>query len=118
MSNNPSITRRHARTIAARDGWRCHYCGIPLDPDIRTTHSFKRIGGRSIATMPTWPVVDHKVPRCDGGTDLIDNLLLACSNCNNMKGRKSYERYMAEIDDWMRRNNWAEFLAQYFADEG
>lgn len=36
--------------------------------------------------------VDHLVPRCKGGTDTWDNLLIACSRCNTVKGHKTPEQ--------------------------
>ena len=36
--------------------------------------------------------VDHLVPRCRGGMDTWDNLLIACSRCNTMKGHKTLEQ--------------------------
>lgn len=36
--------------------------------------------------------IDHLVPRCRGGKDLWENLLLACSRCNTLKGHKTLEQ--------------------------
>lgn len=58
--------------IFQRDGFRCHYCrrhkselpqGVHLD-------------------------LDHKKPYVDGGDDSFDNLVTACSDCNNGKANK------------------------------
>lgn len=52
--------------VLRRDGFRCRYCGArPID-GVRLT-------------------VDHIKPRSKGGTDDIENLLTACSSCNEAK---------------------------------
>lgn len=66
-------TRRHVLGREAR--WRCFYCGrvtrcSTCDPSV--PFKFK-------ATL------DHVIPRCRGGRDSLDNLVLACEPCNNAK---------------------------------
>lgn len=51
----------------------CHYCG-------RTIY-------RETAT---W---DHKIPKCLGGRNTADNLVLACKPCNNEKGMRDYAEF-------------------------
>lgn len=67
-------------SIAARDGWLCHYCGRDvsgdLPPSLRAT-------------------IDHKVPRSKGGSDAPDNLVIACAHCNAMKRERSYADFAA-----------------------
>lgn len=41
-----------------------------------------------------WPQVDHVVPRCKGGADPIDNLVLACGSCNARKGSRDYAEFL------------------------
>ena len=36
--------------------------------------------------------IDHLIPRCKGGSDLWENLLLACSKCNTVKGHRTPEQ--------------------------
>lgn len=55
--------------IYRRDSNQCQYCG--------STRNL---------------TVDHLVPRCKGGPDTWDNLLIACSRCNTVKGHKSLEQ--------------------------
>lgn len=47
----------------------CYYCG-------------KKI---SSVTSRDW-TIEHKLPRCRGGTNLISNLAGACNKCNHLKG--------------------------------
>ena len=53
--------------VLKRDGFKCRYCGRPADDGV-VLH------------------VDHKVPRCEGGSDRIENLVAACADCNLGKG--------------------------------
>lgn len=52
--------------VYARDGSRCRYCGSGQDP-----------------------TVDHVVPRCQGGGDGADNLVVACRPCNLRKSGRT-----------------------------
>jgi 5-methylcytosine-specific restriction endonuclease McrA len=60
------LTRKN---ILRRDGYKCAYCGrsdIPL-------------------------TVDHVFPKARGGEDSWENLITACTICNNKKGDKTPE---------------------------
>ena len=82
------IKRRLVPKLVERDGFKCHYCGIPLEP------------GEWKAFNPRAASLDHIVPKAEGGTDVEENLVLACSRCNNHKRTQSYEefRYSMEIN--------------------
>lgn len=41
--------------------------------------------------------VDHFVPKADGGKDTWSNLVGACVECNNKKGRKAVDAFKQEI---------------------
>ncbi len=49
------------RTVFARDGHRCQYCGLPAES------------------------IDHVVPRSRGGLHVWDNVVAACRRCNTRK---------------------------------
>lgn len=61
-----TLTRKRRRLLKANP--RCAYCGCDLS--------------RHTATL------DHVVPRSKGGTDSIENLVLACQPCNVQKADK------------------------------
>lgn len=63
---NQQTKRRRVRQLIRRDGEECCYCGVSLTPGTRT--------------------IDHVIPRSLGGSNKIDNLVLACSPCNEEKG--------------------------------
>lgn len=68
-------TYRRSRLVA-RDGEFCQYCGA-LDADL---------------------TIDHLLPRSRGGTNQLENLVLACFSCNQRKGdRTPHEAGMSLI---------------------
>jgi 5-methylcytosine-specific restriction endonuclease McrA len=54
----------------------CHVCGKKL--------AFSNYG--VAGARGAWEV-EHSVPRCEGGTDHLNNLYAACIPCNRQKGR-------------------------------
>lgn len=40
--------------------------------------------------------LDHKIPRCKGGSNANENLVGACKTCNNFKGDKTAESFISE----------------------
>lgn len=43
---------------------------------------------------PDAPTIEHVIPIAKGGTHTWDNVKLACRNCNNHKGTKTYQEYL------------------------
>src|SRR5574343_1194479 len=37
--------------------------------------------------------IDHKIPKCNGGRDIIENLVYACASCNCRKKTKDFKEY-------------------------
>lgn len=62
-------SRASYQTVYDRDGRACRYCGS--------------------AEAPT---IDHVRPRCQGGGDGPDNLVVACRSCNSRKGGRTPEQ--------------------------
>lgn len=54
-----------------KQGNKCHYCREPLEID----------GSRKYQ-------VDHFIPLSRGGTNYMNNLVIACPDCNQAKGSK------------------------------
>ena len=62
----------------------CHYCGTEL--------------------APTTFIIDHKVPRSvilnkHKIKNDIDNMVICCKECNNLKGSTDYETFKARMED-------------------
>jgi 5-methylcytosine-specific restriction endonuclease McrA/uncharacterized coiled-coil protein SlyX len=73
--NAPSRTERHRLRRVRKRLWeanpRCHWCGEPLSFEAST--------------------IDHVIPRSRSGSDLPDNLVLACEPCNTKRGHQMPE---------------------------
>lgn len=70
------MNRKTLRLIYEKTSGRCWYCGAfhrPLDD---------------------WQV-EHQNPRIRGGSDALENLVLACVACNAAKGKRTVEEYRA-----------------------
>jgi hypothetical protein len=90
-----AVSKRLRFEIFRRDIYTCHYCGASA-PDVVLT-------------------VDHILPKTLGGTDLPDNLVTACTECNSGKSstqpdrnlvsevRREAERWQAEPPRLPRR---------------
>lgn len=47
--------------------------------------------------------VEHIYPRAKGGSNRISNLCLACHSCNQKKGTKNIEQFLAKKPDILKR---------------
>lgn len=65
--------KEQRKRVLARDSYECAYCGQE-------------------ATQ-----VDHIIPRIDGGTHDLDNLVAACARCNGMKGSRSQASFLRQL---------------------
>ncbi len=79
------------RTLFARDGFLCMYCG-------------KEYGEHQLTR-------DHIVPKCRGGKDSWVNVVAACRRCNQFKGHRRVEDAGMELIALPYRPNQAEYLA-------
>ena len=52
--------------------------------------------------IPDSPTIDHIVPRADGGSELEDNWLIVCRECNRKKGRLPLALWKKVETDWLR----------------
>jgi 5-methylcytosine-specific restriction endonuclease McrA len=60
--------------VLARDGWRCHMCGISTPKRLRGSYDDRA------------PELDHIVPLALGGLHTRQNTACACRKCNGDKG--------------------------------
>lgn len=78
------------RTVAKREKFICHICGIEVDDD-----DFTRTDSGSFVAGPMYPTVDHVIPKSKGGSHHWTNLKLAHNRCNS---RKSIRDNWEDID--------------------
>lgn len=64
-----ATVRLNRRTLFARDGHRCQYCGQSLPPSQLS--------------------LDHVVPRSKGGPTTWENVVASCIKCNTKKGGRT-----------------------------
>jgi len=69
---NPFLFRDYRKAALKRDRYTCLWCGRPA-----TT-------------------VDHIIPSSKGGSDLPQNLLASCSECNTKRGNRPAFSYLKE----------------------
>ena len=81
--------RLSRRSILARDGYRCQYCG----------HS-----GHDLT-------VDHLVPKRLGGATSWENLVCCCKRCNTRKGDKTLAQVGFSLEQHPRRPKYVPFIS-------
>ena len=63
----------------------CHWCSVPLVKEAQRRDSYVGLSPRG--------QVDHLVPLSKGGTNTVDNIVLACPACNQKKRDKLPEEF-------------------------
>jgi 5-methylcytosine-specific restriction endonuclease McrA len=76
------------QNVLRRDRYTCQYCGA-TDPPMTT---------------------DHIIPRSQGGEDSWDNLVCACTVCNNAKGDRSLIQARMRLRRSPRKPHYMTFL--------
>ena len=71
---NPSLKR-----LMRKHNGQCHYC---------RRHVVKDNDGSNMATR------DHVLPQSQGGSYRVENLVLACKRCNNVRGSMAYSAFV------------------------
>jgi len=79
------------KNIFARDGNRCQYCG----------------------TASGSMTIDHVTPRRVGGRDTWENLVCACSRCNNKKGDRTPDQAGMKLLKRPARPSYVTFMRQH-----
>jgi 5-methylcytosine-specific restriction endonuclease McrA len=83
------------RNVLRRDRFQCQYCG-------------RRDG------MLT---VDHIVPRTKGGPSTWENMVCACTSCNNKKGEKRPEQVGLKLRSQPKRPSSVRFMREAIGSE-
>ena len=76
--------RRKIIRLALRDGKVCHWCRREVTFQWEAKNRRQR---RRAATF------DHVITRQAGGSFSVDNGVLACRRCNNVRGNRKYEDF-------------------------
>ncbi len=79
------------KNVIKRDSHKCMYCG------------------RSEGSM----TVDHVVPRKMGGKDTWENLVCACTKCNNLKGDRTPEQANMKLIKKPKKPNHIMFIQRF-----
>jgi 5-methylcytosine-specific restriction endonuclease McrA len=74
------------KSIFDKSGGRCWYCGKDLEP-------MQRLSANNYKIPSNTYVMDHVVPKINGGTDEPENLVPACWTCNGIKRTLSLEEF-------------------------
>ena len=91
--------------------WRCEYCGQPLHRRGEAPTGVGRlIGNRRFSTGLAHPVPEHVISR---GPTTLENLVPACQTCNQFKGPKPVDVFMAELSEFKQqyREEWSKLTA-------
>ena len=112
MTVKPS---RRINYLSEAQGHRCAYCGVPM---ILRSERIMKPKGKHRKTPPApamnwrsyskWKkfrraTVDHIIPRCDGGTDAVENLVVACLLCNQYRGNQPAQVAFLKIQKLVRK---------------
>lgn len=95
--------KRYGKRLAERDGMTCHWCGTWVEDQKTLSRPYWRESKHGGYTIPgeVWgfvlchtATVDHIIPKSRGGTNDLDNLVIACYPCNTGRGaaRKNWKK--------------------------
>jgi 5-methylcytosine-specific restriction endonuclease McrA len=111
--------------ILDRHGWVCNYCFRPIekgaiffDSNLQAVNAEVRaaVGSRVVSCgVRAVATLDHVVPIEHGGTNEVENIVLACSDCNAWKHTKPVERFEAELATWIAEHAWELETLGYFS---
>lgn len=84
LQRNAYVAPVSRSKVYARDGWRCHLCGV-------------KVQRNAVAPHPQAPTIDHIIPLAAGGTHEPANVATAHFICNSRKGARSSGEQLALI---------------------
>lgn len=82
--------------ILAKQNHRCYYCNDP----------FKGSGDKIKA-----PTIEHLTKQAEGGTDDLENIVLACKECNSHRGDYSPEEWKRICKNFIKTKRKRGFMA-------
>ncbi len=84
---------KHINRISEAQNHRCCYCG----------HTVVRYRPGTAAMPRNTATRDHIIPRCHGGT-YGNNIVIACVQCNNLRGDMEAYAFYNLMQKWFKRN--------------
>ena len=78
--------KKIVQTVRERHNDLCVYCGIETNENDRMAVCIGPKGEISYTLGPTYPTMDHIIPAKYGGEFTLENLVLACYECNYNRG--------------------------------
>lgn len=98
-------TPLHVRTarLSEAQNWRCCYCGFVMLSPAAIRHEERAVLGagpkkaRRECAKYRRATREHLIPRCDGGSDALENLTAACRWCNEYRGNRPLLEAAARI---------------------
>lgn len=104
-------TKKEKELIHQRDGYNCRFCGMPVvrpETRARIVAAYpkalrwgRKESEQHAAFQAMWAQYDHVVPHALGGTNDLDNIVLACAACNF--GRGGYSLQDVGVEDPRQR---------------
>jgi 5-methylcytosine-specific restriction endonuclease McrA len=80
MARNTKQLREHRHTLFSLQNGRCFYCQTDCQLNDKN--------------RPRSASVDHKQTMADRGSGKLENLVMACRSCNNLRGNIAYEDFL------------------------
>lgn len=101
-----SFWKRYGKRLAERDGMTCHWCGTWVEDQgtLNRQHWYKTEHGYSMSSEANAHIlrhtatVDHITPKSRGGTNDLNNLVIACHPCNTGRGAARENWKKAEVN--------------------
>lgn len=99
-TKHSAVRRAKTTKLFERQGGKCFYC----DRETWLTEQTRNgMPPRRQATL------EHVVPQCEGGTDNLNNLVMACGGCNRMRGDMNFEKFRELRQD---PEKWSEYCIE------
>lgn len=96
MTKNGRIRIRNILWL--KQGGKCCYCEQPMvraDEDVNVAASQFGIACHEVERRRA--TIEHLVRRCEGGSDIPDNLALACRRCNEGRRHLDWLTYKSKV---------------------
>ena len=81
VRRSPHMNHELLCRLAGEQNWRCCYCGCEMGFPGPDTAALRRAS------------FEHVRPRSRGGSDAVDNFVVACAHCNSSRGSAFYREH-------------------------